>query len=121
MRLHLCSSAQVNTYAEAHLRMNAKEDLKKRFSDLRLADVKAKRGDFKGARKKMTLRVPPELLDQLRLLKLAGNVEANAFCVATGEMAVEARLAQIKATFDTDSWNVLIRCCDAGKGSVQVD
>lgn len=102
--------------------MSAKEDLRRRFSELRMTtEVKRTRGDFKGERRKMTVRVPELLLDKLRLLRLAGHVETNAFCVTVLEQAVDDKLAQVKASHSQDSWDVLVRCADAGKDAVQVD
>ncbi|MBT3071444.1 hypothetical protein KKP04_11270 [Rhodomicrobium sp. Az07] len=76
----------------------------------------ARRCDYKGERRRLNLRLPDPLAQDLAVLCLASGVDKNAFCEQVLSSAIENQLEQVRQRYKPEEWEGILRCVREGKG-----
>ena len=74
-----------------------------------------RRRDYKGERRRLNLRLPASLTDDLAVLCLASGVDKNAFCEEVLGAAVEKQLEKVRKRYKPEEWEGILRCVREGK------
>jgi hypothetical protein len=70
----------------------------------------ARRTDFKGARGRLNLRLPEDVLEDLQIVKTASGVDKNAFCEGILVKAIRDRIGKLKGVYDAAGWAIVTQC-----------
>lgn len=92
----------------------SRDALLSRFAKLR-TDISTRRADYKGERRRLNLRLSLTVMKRLQLIKVVSGVAKNAFCEKVIEEAVDKRVKELQAEYDTATWEALVRCAEAGE------
>lgn len=84
------------------------------------ASAPHRRKDFKGARRRLNLRLSEELARDLDVLQLAEGLEKNAFCEEVIREAVDRRLASIRQRLGEQAWGELVGRAE-GRATAKLD
>jgi len=80
-----------------------------------LPNPTTRRRDYKGERRRLNLRLPASLTDDLAVLCLASGVDKNAFCEEVLGAAVEKQLEKVRKRYKPEEWEGILRCVREGK------
>lgn len=108
-----------------------RDRLRQKFAVLRDASVSAppkpspaavardrsglRRRDYKGERRRLNLRLPAAIVDDLDVLCLAARVDKNSFCEDLLRQALDRQLPELRSKFTPEEWAALQRCTGEGK------
>lgn len=81
-----------------------------RFSRAKDAGDGLRRPDFKGRRRKVSLRLADELLLDLQVIKLASGEDKTAFCERVLRPAVDQRIKELQEKHDAQGWSAIVGC-----------
>lgn len=87
----------------------ANDALIKKFAGFKVPEGRTRRFDYKGARKRMNLRITEEIAASLQLIKLATGEDKNTYCERTLKEAIDNKLAELKAKHDPAAWEALVK------------
>ena len=93
-----------------------RDGLMRKFAPLRRARSKSPKGivarrlDFKGARGRLNLRLPQDVLEDLQIVKTASGVDKNAFCEGILVKAIRDRVGKLKGVYDAAGWAIVTQC-----------
>ena len=74
-----------------------------------------RRRDFKGERRRLNLRLPAALTDDMAVLCLASGVDKNTLCEEVLSAAVEKQLEKVRKRYSPEEWEGILRCVREGK------
>jgi hypothetical protein len=74
-----------------------------------------RRRDYKGERRRLNLRLPAAIVDDLNVLCLAARVDKNGFCEELLRRALDNQLPELRKQFTTEEWDVLQGCATESK------
>ena len=74
-----------------------------------------RRRDFKGERRRLNLRLPAALIDDIAVLCLASGVDKNTLCEEVLSAAVEKQLEKVRKRYSPEEWEGILRCVREGK------
>ena len=96
------------------------DSLFERFARLRSpqseGSCRMRRADYKGERRRLNLRVPVQILEELKVVKLAEGIDQNRFCTEVLSRAIRERYDRLKAAEDPARWEVLTSLARKGRG-----
>lgn len=90
--------------------LTKKSAIFERFSRRKDADDGVRRPDFKGLRRKLSLRLPDELLLKLQAIKIASGEDKSAFCERVLNIAIEERMKELQGKHDANAWKTIVGC-----------
>jgi hypothetical protein len=74
-----------------------------------------RRGDYKGERKRLNLRLAAAIVDDLNVLCLAARVDKNSFCEDLLREAIAQQLPKLRERFTAEQWDALQHAAGDGK------
>jgi hypothetical protein len=80
------------------------------------APPSSRRRDYKGERRRLNLRLPETLTDDLAVLCMASGVDKNAFCEEVLGTAIKKQLEKVRQRYKPEEWEGILRCVREGKG-----
>jgi len=92
----------------------SRDALLSKFARLR-TNISTRRADYKGERRRLNLRLSLEVMKRLQLIKVVSGVAKNSFCEKVIEEAIDKRVKELQAEYDTATWEALVRCAEAGE------
>ena len=96
------------------------DSLFERFARLRISQSdgssRMRRADYKGERRRLNLRVPIQVLEELRVVKLADGIDKNQFCTEVLSRAIRERYDRLKAEQGPARWEILTTMARKGRG-----
>jgi hypothetical protein len=92
---------------------SSRDAVLKKFSVLLKPAGSTRRVDFKGIRARLNLRMAPETVFDLQLIKLITGEAKNAFCERVLAEAVSQKIKELKARHDDKTWETYVQCAKA--------
>ncbi len=96
--------------------LTKKSAIFERFSRRKDAGDGTRRPDFKGLRRKLSLRLPDELLLKLQVIKIASGEDKSAFCERVLNTAADQRMKELQGKHDANAWSTIAACAKAQRG-----
>jgi hypothetical protein len=74
-----------------------------------------RRRDYKGERRRLNLRLPAAIVDELDVFCLAAGVDKNSFCEDLLRRILDQQLPELRKQFSAEQWDALCRCAGQRK------
>jgi len=75
-----------------------------------------RRPDFKGERRRLTIRLTKRTIVDLEVIKVASGEDKNAFCERHLAQAAEAKLKELKEKHGNEAWQFILARAAARAG-----
>lgn len=92
-----------------------KSAILKRFSRAGGVGEGMRRPDFKGLRRKLSVRLPDALLLNLQIIKVATGEDKGVFCERILTNAADQRIKELKDKHDGTAWSAIVGCAEASR------
>ncbi|WP_409562185.1 hypothetical protein [Hyphomicrobium sp. MC8b] len=76
---------------------------------------RVRRVDYKGPRRRLNLRLPGQVLRDLRIIKHITGEDQNTFCVRKLEEAIAKVKEDLKAQHDPATWDTIVGFIDRNR------
>lgn len=88
---------------------SSRDALQQKFSGLKSGGA-TRRVDYKGLRRRLNLRLPPDISIDLAIIKLVTGEDKNACCERILGAGIKEIITKLKGQHDAQAWETITKC-----------